>query len=58
MKLEDLIEFWTMLLYPTSEGRIAVSRDMAERTLTGLKRLDRIRDLITDVSEELEEDLE
>jgi hypothetical protein len=57
MKLEDLIEFWNMLLSASVEY-ITVSRDIAEKTKAALARLDNVRDTVADLSEMVEGDLE
>ena len=57
MKLEDLVEFWRMLL-GASVGNVLVSRDMAEKTLQALARLDNVQDAIADFHDVLKADLE
>ena len=57
MKLEDLIEFWNMLLSASVE-HITVSRDIAEKTKAALARLDNVREAVVELSEMVEEDLE
>ena len=57
MKLEDLIEFWNMLLSASVE-HVTVSRDIAEKTKAALARLDNVRDAVVELSEMVEEDLE
>lgn len=57
MKLEDLVEFWTMLL-DASEGKVVVSRDMADRTRAALVRLDKIGDQLSELCDLTEDDVE
>jgi hypothetical protein len=57
MKVEDLVEFWRMLL-GASVGNVLVSRDMAEKTLQALARLDNVQDAIADFHDVLKADLE
>ncbi len=57
MKLEDLIEFWNMLLSASVE-HITVSRDIAEKTKAALARLDHVQDAIAELHDVLKVDLE
>jgi hypothetical protein len=57
MKLEDLIEFWNMLLQ-ASASNVVVARDIAEKTLEALSRLENVKDAMTDFYEVIRADLE
>jgi FKBP-type peptidyl-prolyl cis-trans isomerase 2 len=57
MTLEYLLEFWNTLLH-ASVGHVVVSRDMAEKTLQALKRMEDMGALIDFLHEVAGKDLE
>jgi hypothetical protein len=56
MTLDYLLEFW-MTLLDTSQGNVAVSRDIAEKTRQALSLYSRFREDLRQMHEEIEEDL-